>query len=64
VRRVFEKGNGHLIAGAVFSMGAAACPCPACIGSSLFFLSIGVNEKLKSMTKYECLKDLPLKSKR
>jgi len=44
--RLLKKGNESLAAGALLGVGAAACPCPTCIGASLLFLLNAIREKL------------------
>ena len=44
--KVLKKGNESLAAGAIFTISAATCPCPICIGSSVIFIANGLREKL------------------
>jgi len=44
--KLLKKGNESLVTGALLGVGAAACPCPFCMGSSLLFLLNAIREKL------------------
>lgn len=44
--KLLKNGNESLAAGALLGVGAVACPCPFCIGTSLLFLINGIREKL------------------
>ena len=44
---MLKKGNESLAIGALWGLGAIACPCPVCIMGTLGLIANGVREKLK-----------------
>jgi len=42
-----KPGNASLVVGAMFSVSAASCPCPLCIGTASLLMINGIREKLK-----------------
>lgn len=46
-----KPGNASLVVGAMFSVSAASCPCPLCIGTASLLMINGIREKLKGPLK-------------